>query len=208
MPDAKPLPAECRTANAGRRCGAASTRPRKGRGPRLWRTPPNARMSSLAFPRGNRRSLLESGTGFGRQNQRGGKEGSRPNGYFASSCLRCVALALLLFAGGAGRAVRFSTAEKSRFRKKSPTTPVRTNLGKRDCPFWPPSMLRPGKVAPPDKFFFSVPIRTPLCPPPALKGAQRTIAFSKVSSDWTWGSCGPRLLCPGSISLPSSLLLS
>ena len=148
-------------------------------------------MSSLAFPRGNRRSLLESGTGFGRQNQRGGKEGSRPNGYFASSCLRCVALALLLFAGGAGRAVRFSTAEKSRFRKKSPTTPVRTNLGKRDCPFWPPSMLRPGKVAPPDKFFLSVPIRTPLCPPPALKGPQRTIAFSKVSSDWTWVHAAP-----------------
>ena len=101
------------------------------------------------------------------------RRSSLPGVLLSPPSLPCVALALLLFAGGAGRAVRFSTAEKSRFRKKTPTTPVRTNLGKRDCPFWPPSMLRPGKVPPPDKIVSLGSNPNPALPPASIEGAAK-----------------------------------
>ena len=52
------------------------------------------------------------------------------------------------------------------------STPVRTNLGKRDCPFWPPSMLRPGTVPPPDNCFSLGSNPNPALPPASIEGAK------------------------------------
>ena len=72
--------------------------------------------------------------------------------------------------------------------KKSPTTPVRTNLGKRNCVFWPLQCWGGGNVSSGCQIFFWYPRRGPRPLPPALKAPARTIAFFRA---------GPTLPPPG-----------
>ena len=72
-------------------------------------------------------------------------------------------------------------------RQESPTTRDRTKLTKRTCRSRPlqccPGANRPSPKA---ELFFLLSQRTPLLPPPALKGRERTTAFCQVSSVWGW----------------------
>ena len=90
--------------------------------------------------------------------------------------------------GGSQRGRRGSAVHRSASRrgvrpgmgKKSPTTPVRTNLGKRNCVFWPLQCWGGGNVSSGCQIFFWYPRRGPRPLPPALKAPARTIAFFRA----------------------------
>ena len=90
--------------------------------------------------------------------------------------------------GGSQRGRRGSAVHRSASRrgvrpgmgKKSPTTPVRTNLGKRNCVFWPLQCWGGGNVSSGCQICFWYPRRGPRPLPPALKAPARTIAFFRA----------------------------
>ena len=80
--------------------------------------------------------------------------------------------------------------------RKSPTWSVRTNLGKRDCVFWPLQCCGGRNESSGGRDFLFLSPTRPLSPPSALKGPARTIAFSQVSSGGTWTAFSSVPPCP------------